>query len=244
MLKLLKINCIFIDVAYRKALAEGEMDVAYARLMFLGAAGVGKTSFKRSLMKEPWDPHINSTIVSDVHSLRPIGREWQSLGREDEEKWREVTEEDELNEMAELLAAVHQKKSSLNKFSSKVIAATKLFPDSRMLRTSSISKEKVEEFEKSHVQSLLTEATARASSISKRSEGNITPQPFLHVWDCGGQPIFLEILPAFLTSRTMFLLLYDASKSFKEKWQAVQTVQGEKRFEEEGSITTIDLLLN
>ena len=220
------------------------MDVAYARLMFLGAAGVGKTSFKRSLMKEPYNPNINSTIISDVHSLRPIGREWQSLGREDEEKWREVTEEDELDEMAELLAAVHQKKSSLHEFSSKVIDATKLFPDSRMLRTSSISKEKVEEFEKSHVQSLLTEATARASSISKRSEGNITPQPFLHIWDCGGQPIFLEILPAFLTSRTMFLLLYDASKSFKEKWQAVQTVQGEKRFEEEGSITTIDLLLN
>ena len=72
-------NYVFIDVEYRKALAEGEMDVAYARLMFLGAAGVGKTSFKRSLMKEPYDPHINSTIVSDVHSLRPIGREWQKI---------------------------------------------------------------------------------------------------------------------------------------------------------------------
>ena len=240
----MNINYTFIDIAYRKALAEGEMDVAYARLMFLGAAGVGKTSFKRSLMNEPWNPHINSTIISDVHSLRPIGREWQSLGREDEEKWREVTEEDELNEMAELLAAVHRNRTSLNEFSSKVIAATKLFPDSRMLKTSSISEEKVEEFEKSHVQSLLSEAIARANSIPMSSARIIKPQPFLHVWDCGGQPIFLEILPAFLTSRTMFLLLYDASKSFKEKWQSVQTVEGEKRFEEEVSITTIDLLLN
>lgn len=33
----------------------------------------------------------------------------------------------------------------------------------------------------------------------------------LHVWDCGGQPVFLDILSAFLTARTMFLLLFDAS---------------------------------
>ena len=219
------------------------MDVAYARLMFLGAAGVGKSSFKRSLMKESYNPNINSTIVSDVHSLRPIGREWQTLGREDEEKWREVTEEDELNEMAELLAAVHENRTSLNEFSSKVIAATKLFPDSQ--NTSSIPEvEKVEEFEKSHVKSVLSEAIARANSIPRSSIKNIKLQPFLHIWDCGGQPIFLEILPAFLTSRTMFFLMYDASRSFEEKWESVQTVQGEKRFEEEVSITTIDLLLN
>ena len=149
------------------------MDVAYARLMFLGAAGVGKTSFKRSLMKEPWNPHIDSTIISDVHSLRPIGREWQTLGHEDEEKWREVTEEDELNEMAELLAAVHQNKTSLNEFSSKVIAVTKLFPDSRMLKTSSISEEKVEEFDKTHVQSVLSKAIARANSMPMTSARNI-----------------------------------------------------------------------
>ena len=240
----LNINYNFIDVEYRKALAEGEMDVAYARLMFLGAAGVGKTSFKRSLMKERWNPCINSTIVSDVHSLRPIGREWQSLGHDVEEKWREVTEDDELNEMAELLAAVHENRTSFNEFSSKVIAATKLFPDSHKLQSTTISEEKVEEIEKSHVRSVLSEAIARASSIPMSSARNIKPQPFLHIWDCGGQPIFLEILPAFLTSRTMFLLLYDASKSFEEKWQSVQTVQGERRVEEEVSITTIDLLLN
>ena len=49
-----------------------------------------------------------------------------------------VTEEDELNEMAELLAAAHQNRSSLNKFDSKVTAATKLFLDSHMLQSTSI----------------------------------------------------------------------------------------------------------
>ena len=34
--------------------------------------------------------------------------------------------------------------------------------------------------------------------------------------------MFLEILPAFLTPRTMFLLLFDASKDFSKRWQSRQ----------------------
>ena len=240
----LKLTLLIVDDVYQKALAEGEMDVAYARIMFLGAAGVGKTSLKRSLMRQRWNPHIDSTVLSDVDSFRPIGREWQTLCHEEEEKWREVTEEDELNEMGELLAAVHQNSSNFNEFTSKVIAATKLFSVAPMLETSAIPGKKIEEFEKSHVHSLLSKAINRASSISDSSAKQIKPQPFLHVWDCGGQPVFLEILPAFLTSRTMFLLLYDASKSFDEKWQSVQRLHGEEKFEEEVNTTTLDLLLN
>ena len=73
---------------------------------------------------------------------------------------------------------------------------------------------------------------------------NIKPQPFLHIWDCGGQPVFLEILPAFLTPRTMFLLIFDASKDFREQWQAVRHKAGEKIFEEEVNVSTLDLMLN
>ena len=88
---------------------------------------------------------------------------------------------DELNEMAELLVAVHQNRSSLNEFGSKVTPATKFFPDSHMLQSTSISEEKVEEIEKSHVQSVLSEAFARANSIHMSSPRNITSQPFLHI---------------------------------------------------------------
>ena len=40
--------------------------------------------------------------------------------------------------------------------------------------------------------------------------------------------MFLEILPAFLTPRTMFLLLFDASKDFRERWQSRQNAQDGK----------------
>ena len=231
---------MFLTDDYKKALADGEVDVAYSRVMFLGTAGVGKTSFKRSLMKERWDPStIYSTIVSDVQSIRPIGYEWQSLGHHENEQWREVTEDDEVQEMAELLVAVHNE-SGVKKLRSKTKAVTELFPVSPVHTDSSLEDtESTECLEQSHVDSVFSKAVYRAQFITKR---NITPQPFVHIWDCGGQPVFLEILPAFLTSRTMFLLLYDASKSFHEKWKSVQTVQGERKEVEEVNMTTLDLL--
>ena len=49
-----------------------------------------------------------------------------------------------------------------------------------------------------------------------------TTEVVMHIWDCGGQPIFLDIISAFLTSRTMFLLLFDGSidlnSVYQEKW--------------------------
>ena len=77
--------------------------------MLLGSAGTGKTSLKRSLMEEPFNPHTTSTIVSDVSSVRPFGHEWQTVrGR----KWRKATEEDEIEELAHLFNSRHSGSSS------------------------------------------------------------------------------------------------------------------------------------
>ena len=55
--------------------------------------------------------------------------------------------------------------------------------------------------------------------------------------------MFLEILPAFLTPRTMFLLLFDASKDFRERWQSRQNApDGEVLFGEVVNETTSNLM--
>ena len=77
--------------------------------MLLGSAGTGKTSLKRSLMEEPFNPHTTSTIVSDVSSVRPFGHEWQTMRGN---KWREATEKDEIEELAHLFNSVHFRLSS------------------------------------------------------------------------------------------------------------------------------------
>ena len=222
------------------------MDVAYSRVMLLGTAGVGKTCFRRSLQQQPWDKKsINSTILSDIECIRPgvrpISREWQGLGREEDEQWSLVTPDDEIEEMAELLVAVH--KGDISGIKSKVVA-TELFQMPSSFETSSeVPVESVQKMKQKHVESVLSEAIERAKS-KETQPTNLKPWPFVHIWDCGGQPIFLEVLPAFLTSRTMFLLMYDASKSLHEKWKSVLTVNGESKEDEEVNMTTLDLLIN
>ena len=66
----------------------------------------------------------------------------------------------------------------------------------------------------------------------------IEPRPFLHVWDCGSQSILLELLPMFLTSRTLFLLVFDASRSLHEPGCDTEHDQNEDIDE-----TALDMLL-
>ena len=104
---------------YERALKEQEsVDVAYARLMLLGSAGTGKTCLKRSLMEQPFDPHTTSTIVSDVSTVRPFGLEWQTLSGK---KWREVTSEDEIEELAYLFEQSQSDKSKTMSASSSIV---------------------------------------------------------------------------------------------------------------------------
>ncbi|XP_019858326.1 PREDICTED: uncharacterized protein LOC109586566 [Amphimedon queenslandica] len=224
------IYCLGPYERYQRALEEqGSADVAYARLMLLGSAGTGKTCLKRSLMEEPFNPHTTSTIVSDVSSVRPFGHEWKTMREKlRDKKWRESTEEDELKELARLF------ESSLSKSSSDVASESSLVSGSLDLSSTKSSAKS-------------SDLDAKIKVLLKRARtyqmADSHVQPFLHIWDCGGQPVFLEILPAFLTPRTMFLLLFDASKDFRERWQSRQnTPDGEVLFGEVVNESTSDLM--
>ena len=86
--------------------------------MLLGSAGTGKTCLKRSLMEQPFDPHTTSTIVSDVSTVRPFGHEWQTMSGN---KWREVTPEDEIEELAYLFEQSQSNKSKTMSASSSIV---------------------------------------------------------------------------------------------------------------------------
>jgi len=66
--------------------------------MLLGPAGVGKSTLIRGLKKEPFIQEGNSTQVVDV---KPISYSWATG------EWKDVSEQDELEEDAKLLAAVY-----------------------------------------------------------------------------------------------------------------------------------------
>ena len=47
---------------------------------------------------------------------------------------------------------------------------------------------------------------------SEQSQSKADKDVLLSLWDCGGQPVFLDVLSPFLSSRTIFLLVFNASK--------------------------------
>ena len=240
---MLIMSFVFSIEVYERALSKEEVDVAYARVMILGTGGVGKTSFKRSLMMLPWEQKTNSTIISDVEAVRPFGYEWQTSMFEGDEKWREVTRDDELNELAQLLAAVHGSAPSFNLLPD-TMRAVALFSAPDLTPTMSLVEPNVADSEQTTVNEVLSEAIRLADRFSEADIMSLKPQPFLHIWDCGGQPVFLEILPAFLTSRTMFLLLFDASQDFRKHWRSVKHIEGTKILGEVSNVSTLDLMLN
>ena len=202
------------------------MDVAYSRVLFLGTAGVGKTCFKRSLMKLPWEPNTTSTGVSDISKVRPFTHEWHTLK---EDQWRVISYEDEIEELAGLILAVYEKE--LEGFDATPYAHNK-------------SSQSVPEAHSNiifEVEKIISDAI---SHIKKNPTLPLKPQPFLHFWDCGGQPPFLEILPVFLTSRTLFFLIFNADKDLKSNWKSVINVEGEKIDQEEVHMTTLDYMLS
>ena len=182
-------------------------------------------------------PHI-PLLQPSVSSLRPVALEWAMAGDECTRGWREVTPEDEIEEIAQLMSIVH-KQGYDTSLTTK--AAITLFPkvSSYISADPQVVNTNVEQIIESEI---LSPAMERASMMRYRDIEHIKPQPFFHVWDCGGQPVFLEVLPAFLTSRTMFLLLFDASIDFNTRLKAIQYQQGRMIEEGEVNMTSLELM--
>ena len=214
-----------------------EVGVAYGRVMLLGPSGVGKTSLLRGLKNEQFIQKGTSTQVADVRHIHQFWAEGYA-GRE----WREVGEQDELDEMAKLLAAGSHDSRSAEQIISSVKSVKALYSSSHLEAanaeiTADTGFTQTEEIEK-----YLQNAIKHAQHLTPWDVCDLRPAPFLHVWDCGGQQVFLDALPAFLTPRTMFLTLFDASKSFDETFHSIQLRCGEKIVEEDVGITIHHLI--
>ena len=210
--------------------------MAYGRVMFVGAGGVGKSCFKRGLMSLPFNPQTNSTILADVQSVRPADtfkesvRQQRPLNRAwvKGSCWSEVTEEDEIQELAQLLVLVGRQGSSRGAASQSSSASTSREQSNlvRMMESDILQKAfaKAEEL--------------KASGVDQQLECS----PFFHLWDCGGQPVFLEVLPIFLTSRTIFLLFFNAAENLNLPFESLYHRNGKKFIEGKFNMSTLELM--
>ena len=83
----------------------GVVRSAYARVMFVGPGGVGKSSLLHGLMNKPL-PLANSTQLADTMTVKPATRKWASAGGDSKSFWREVTDNDETMELVGLVHLV------------------------------------------------------------------------------------------------------------------------------------------
>ena len=175
-----------ICTAYQEALKKGEVLVAYGRVTFLGPAAAGKTSLKHGLMHKPLPPVPKSTIVAEVHTLRPVdSSRLASVSSSSISYWKEVTEEDEMEEIARLLAIVHDEHSKQRHST----IASESIPHNLQV----IEREE-DRLSGQQVKKIFEEAMRRAIQI-KSDSCKIDHDVWLHVWDSGGQPLFLDLLP-------------------------------------------------
>ena len=215
----------------------------------VGPGGVGKSSFLRGLMNQRLPQHAESTILADTKTVKP--QFWAKAGESADSYWVEVTEEDEIKELAGLVQLVTQVKSgrSTRSRAAKVLstmAAAVAVPMFKPLgfaphRVSTMQDENVSSVKDDVIQNVLQEALKHAQS---NSENPSIPhsEVLMHVWDCGGQPVFLDVLPAFLTSRTMFLLFFDARQDLHNVCSSLSYKEGRVVSKSEQNFTTLQLL--
>ena len=180
-------------------------------------------------------PSLQPDISSIQPLLRPVCLEWAMSGNESTIEWTEVTTKHEVDEIAQLVTIVHKQPKSDG-----TPTDTANFPQTEP--HTSTPPEYNRRIHNIIGLAILTPAFNTAYEMRHNNIEHIKPQSFYHIWDCGGQPVFQEVLPAFLTSRTMFLLLFDASIDFNTRLKAIQYQQGQMIEEGEVNMTTLELM--
>ena len=239
---------------YQRALEQGVVLSAYARVMFVGPGGVGKSSLLHGLMSKHF-PVAESTQLADTMTVKPATKTWASAGADSTSFWQEVKDEDETMEivgLVHLVARASAGRSTSSRFISLLDPTTSesSHADDKSVDVTYYGHSQVTlKYDHRNIikvqQKVVNDILTQAVEVAKENPNAEAPEKdvLIIIWDCGGQPIFLDILPAFLTQRTMFLLFYDARRSLTEPCIIRTFHGGELVNEQQHKATTLELML-
>ena len=211
----------------------------------VGPGGVGKSSLLRGLMNQSLPRDAGSTVLADTKVVKQ--QFWAKAGESADSYWAEVTDEDEIIELAGLFQLVQSQANVPQRILAPLFQPVSL-GEFKPQSVQTISDEYVSCIKDNEVRIVLKQVAEYAISHPffpiSRSENPAAPQSevLMHVWDCGGQPVFLDILPAFLTSRTMFLFFFDARQNLHEKCKTLSYKEGKVVSKSDLIFTTLQLL--
>ena len=222
--------------------------MAYGRVMLVGPGGIGKSSLLCGLMNKKLPQSANSTQLADLLTVKP-SKPQQLMAKANDftMPWVAVTDDDEINEVVGLIQLVANvskgvtESSRFRQFLEGVAAhavtqLTKSFDhddaDDYHQRISSIKNDLVREIFSRAIEQ------ARKNPHAQAPEFEIVTI----VWDCAGQLVYLDILSTFLTSKTIFMLLYDARKDLDERCVALSHCDGQITEMQEQSMSYLEML--
>ena len=229
--------------------------------MFLGPGGSGKSSLLDGLMNK-LIRLAESTALVDILNIK---YHWVEAGDTAEDAWKAVEVEDEVQELASL-CHMAMKNKIVRPLSVAAGVTAPIHPaktDEDVQRAAQIQKDvtksvvqkawqvkQMQQQEQQQEQQPQQQQEQRQEQQQEEQQPLLThtapskaPEVMMHVWDCGGQPVFLDILSAFLTSRTMFLLLFDASQPLNNKCQESWRHEGRTYHGKEMNITFLQLMM-
>ena len=191
----------------------------------VGYGGIGKSSLLRGLKNWPLLVVPSSTHMADCHTIsRPSQSSWSSS--KGQTFWKDVTEEEEYIEMARL-----------------ILQARKISKDSSksLFDWLNLSQDQESPLLQHHnVKQIVNKVMFY---VSKCSSHDLEPEHWIRVWDCGGQKVFRTILPAFITPKTMFLLMFDARDDLYKNCASVYNHPGSRPSILDENLTVMELIL-
>ena len=207
--------------------------MAYARVMLVGHGGVGKSSLLHGLMNLPLPQAANSTQLADLVTVRP--QQLMAKAIVNDMPWVGVTDSDEINELVGLVMLVTNVARGITESS-----RFKQF----MPKAASYAASTLPEWVSSIKNDIIREVFSRALEVAKVNPHAQAPESeiMINVWDCAGQSVYLDILSAFLTPKTIFMLLYDARKDLDDRCIILSHQHGQVTQSQEQNMSYLEML--
>ena len=212
--------------------------------MLVGPGGVGKSSLLHGLMNLPLPP-ANSTQLADLLTVKP--QQIWARATDDEKPWVKVTENDEINELVGLVLLVANVANGLTESSRfrQFMQGAAAYVASRLHSTNQSIGADYRQQISSVKNEVVREVFSRAIELANKNPHAQAPESevMMHVWDCGGQLVYLDILSAFLTPKTLFMLLYDARKDLNDRCISLSHQDGRVTQTQKQNISYLEMIL-
>ena len=207
--------------------------MAYARVMLVGHGGIGKSSLLHGLMNLPLPQAANSTQLADLVTVRP--QQLMAKAIDNDMPWVRVMDDDEINELVGLVLLVTNVAGGVTKSSR--------FKQ-LMQNAGGYAAIKLPEWINSVKNDIVREVFSCAILLAKKNPHAQAPESeiMINVWDCAGQSVYLDILSAFITPKTVFMLLYDARKKLDDHCVMLSHQHGQITQKQEQGMTYLQML--